>query len=85
MSGRCPSSSSEDALRRRRRASSNGINNVFLVYPPHVLHEPRQLGVVLRKLRAPRLGEGGIRPSAVVLDGPLQLRNDRVVGFATRV
>ena len=52
---------------------------MFLVYPPHVLHEPRQLGVVLRELRAPRLGQGGIRPSAVVLDGPLELRNDRVV------
>ena len=52
---------------------------MFLVYPANLLHEPRQLGVVLRKLRAPRLGQGGICPSAVVLDGPPQLRNDRVV------
>ena len=51
---------------------------MFLVYPPDVLHEPRQLGVVLGKLRAPRLGEGGRGPAAA-LDRPLQLRNDRVV------
>ena len=52
---------------------------MFLVYPSDILHELGEFGVVLRKLRAPRLGQGGIRPSAVVLDGPPQLRNDRVV------
>ena len=52
---------------------------MFLVYPPHVLHELGEFWVVLRKLRAPRLGQGGIRPSAVVLDGSPQLRRDRVV------
>ena len=50
----------------------------MLVYSTHVLHEPRQLGVVLRKLRAPRLGEGGRGPAAA-LQGPPQLRRDRVV------
>ena len=51
---------------------------MLLVYPPHVLHEPRQLGVVLRKLRAPRLGEGGRGPAAA-LQGSPQLRRDWVV------
>ena len=45
---------------------------MFLVYPPHVLHQLCKFGVVLRELRAPRLGQGGVRPSAAVLDGPLQ-------------
>ena len=48
---------------------------MLLVYPPHVLHELGEFGVVLRELRAPGLGKGGSRPSAVVLDGPSQLRN----------
>ena len=43
---------------------------MLLVYPPHVLHELGEFWVVLDELRTPRLGQGSIRPSAVVLDGP---------------
>ena len=46
---------------------------MLLVYSTHVLHEPRELGVVLRELRAPRFGEGCCCPAAA-RDGPLQLR-----------
>ena len=51
---------------------------MFLNVSATSLHEPRRVGVVLRKLVRRALGEGGRGPTAA-LQGPLQLRRDRVV------